>query len=516
MNPSDALSQAQLNTWVGTADKSKTLRTDSTYDFRGQVASTTTYTNVDAAGNGVVNGFESVTQYVYDQAGNLLQTVDPRGVATPAGFTTTYLYDGLGRLLSTTDATGRTTLTQYDDANRKTVLTFANGLVSTSTFDTTGHLISVLQSANSLALGTTNYFYDADGRLRRTEDPTGIKTHILYDEVGRKIATIYGTGTLTEYRYDADNNLPRTIQYATALTAAQLASLVDAQGNPTAITLNTTPAGTGIRPAASGQDRSTWNAYDSANRLVKSVDELGYVTQYFYDGAGRLTDVLKSAKAMTNTAALGDTPTPASINPAATDPLDRLTRNFYDADGKLRGTLDGEGYLVEYKYDAAGQLIETVGYATVTSAGLRTTGTLAQLIPTQTPPNPDDVHSYTLYNARGQVVGVVDGEGYLTETTYDTAGNKAQVIRYATTVTYSAGVSLGMSHADSISLDARKWLYQPIDCSVLLYRDTDIAQRTFAFSAEYGALRRQVFRVNLAGNTLVLLTIYFMTAQTGA
>src|SRR5204863_7070731 len=44
---------------------------------------------------------------------------------------------------------------------------------------------------------------------------------------------------------------------------------------------------------------------------------------------------------------------------------------------------------------------------------------------------------------------------------------------------------VGMSHADSISLDARKWLYQPIDCSVLLYRDTDMAQRTFAFSAEY-------------------------------
>jgi glutamate/tyrosine decarboxylase-like PLP-dependent enzyme len=43
----------------------------------------------------------------------------------------------------------------------------------------------------------------------------------------------------------------------------------------------------------------------------------------------------------------------------------------------------------------------------------------------------------------------------------------------------------GMSRADSISLDAHKWLYQPLDCSVLLYRDTDIARRTFAYSAEY-------------------------------
>src|SRR5204863_3125532 len=39
--------------------------------------------------------------------------------------------------------------------------------------------------------------------------------------------------------------------------------------------------------------------------------------------------------------------------------------------------------------------------------------------------------------------------------------------------------------ADSISLDAHKWLYQPLDCSVLLYRDEDAARDAFAYSAEY-------------------------------
>lgn len=37
-----------------------------------------------------------------------------------------------------------------------------------------------------------------------------------------------------------------------------------------------------------------------------------------------------------------------------------------------------------------------------------------------------------------------------------------------------------------------------------------------AFSTEYQAIRHQVFFVNLTANVLVLLTIYFMTAQTGA
>ena len=36
------------------------------------------------------------------------------------------------------------------------------------------------------------------------------------------------------------------------------------------------------------------------------------------------------------------------------------------------------------------------------------------------------------------------------------------------------------------------------------------------FSGEYKSLRQLVFRVNLAANVLILLTIYFMTAQTGA
>ncbi|HUA75317.1 MAG TPA: hypothetical protein VL988_11215 [Solirubrobacteraceae bacterium] len=36
------------------------------------------------------------------------------------------------------------------------------------------------------------------------------------------------------------------------------------------------------------------------------------------------------------------------------------------------------------------------------------------------------------------------------------------------------------------------------------------------FGAEYTRIRLQMFRVNLVANVLILLTIYFMTAQTGA
>ena len=43
----------------------------------------------------------------------------------------------------------------------------------------------------------------------------------------------------------------------------------------------------------------------------------------------------------------------------------------------------------------------------------------------------------------------------------------------------------GLDHADSVSLDAHKWLYQPLDCGCLLYRSAEAAQRAFSHSGEY-------------------------------
>lgn len=43
----------------------------------------------------------------------------------------------------------------------------------------------------------------------------------------------------------------------------------------------------------------------------------------------------------------------------------------------------------------------------------------------------------------------------------------------------------GIELADSFSLDPHKWLYQPLDCGMLLYRDSEIARKTFAYSGDY-------------------------------
>ena len=43
----------------------------------------------------------------------------------------------------------------------------------------------------------------------------------------------------------------------------------------------------------------------------------------------------------------------------------------------------------------------------------------------------------------------------------------------------------GLSEADSISLDPHKWLFQPLDCGCLLYRDPEIARTAFTYTGAY-------------------------------
>ncbi|RKP50393.1 RHS repeat protein, partial [Trinickia fusca] len=457
LSPTDAPTLAQMQSWQAKADMTQGSRVDMTYDLRGLLASQTTYASVDAQGNGIQDGKQAKTQYVHDQAGRLLTTIDAQGN------TTQVLYDGLGRVLSTTDALRHTTLTQYDDAHNKTVVALANGLTTISAYDNDGLLISQVQTdAAAHVLGQTTYTYDADDRLRMTQDPTGGRHYLLYDDAGRKVADIDGTGALTETRYDQNNAVTETIAYDTSVSASNLASLLDANGNPANVTLAS------IRPASSPSDHVTRNIYDASGRLAITIGAAGGVTQTVYDGASRIVSVIRYATPV-NLVSLGDNPTMAGATPTPSA-QDRIARNFYDEDGLLRGTLDGEGYLVEYRYDASGRQVERIAYAHQTDASLRASANLAALMPSA---DAADIYSYTLYNSRGQVTGQIDGEGFLTESLYDSAGNLAQSIRYATAVTAQAGATVASLRPVSSAAD-----------QVVSYTYTALNQRATSVDAE--------------------------------
>ena len=448
LSQNTALTEGQLSTWAASQDLTKVERVDSAYDLRGQLTKTTAYVATDSTGIGIAQG-ASVTQYVYDQRGQLLQKIDPRGsTSTPNAanpsipYSTTYTYDGLGRVTSATQwiaGGGTVTTTQYNDAGGQATTTYANGLVSVSVYDKAGNVLSVTNTGpGSQALGTTNNAYDADGRLRMTTDPSGDRQYFLYDSAGRKVADIDATGALTEYVYDDRGHVVETVAYSDLLSAATLATLVDASGNPTAVSLDTLKStiGRGAGPNAAS-DRITRHVYDAAGFLIYDVDSAGAVTQHVYDGAGRVTDEIQYANRI-YTPSSG--PLQASDISIQLSSLDRHTRSLYDNDGNLVGTLDAAGYLTEYTYDGAGQLTSKTAYATPTNPAFRQGGTLAQLRPAADTTH--DIVTRYLYDGEGRQVGVIDGENYLTENVYDVAGDITQTIRYASQVAYSPGATL--------------------------------------------------------------------------
>ena len=444
---------ASLASWAAAQDQTQLQRVEYAYDFRGNLSSLTTFDNPGSTG--------AVTLFIYDQRGQLLQKIEPRGTRQPpnAGdnpllYTTTYTYDGLGRVLSVSrwnksaDAPTvidvSTTLTAYDDAHRATTVTLANGLVTTTLHGFTGEVISVVNgtAAAPTGLGTTIYTYDADGRLRIQTDPTGVRQYFEYDAAGRRVAQVDGDGTLTEYVYDDLGRVIKTIMYGARVNSATLTSLVDGNGRRTSVDL------TSIRAAADdtpSEDRITRSVYDAAGLLIYEIDAAGALTQYFYDGAGRVTDEVRYAREVTIPRTVDQVLDGSfTIVPL---PEDRRTRYFYDSDGLRRGTLDAMGYLVEFIYDAAGQLIHQIGYANQTAANLWSTGTFDQLrasagIDEETSVDPErDVHSYFFYDGQGRQIGVLDAEGYLTQTRYNANGDISQTIRYNRVLTYTAGTS---------------------------------------------------------------------------
>ncbi|WP_159675017.1 hypothetical protein, partial [Andreprevotia sp. IGB-42] len=427
---------SDLSTWTGIQDLTKTGRTDMAYDVLGQLQSVTTSEGMDSNGQPVL---PIKTSYIYDAFGRLLQRIDARGVLTADAndYSTVYSYDGLGRVLTVSqyDANGvaTTTTTVYDDTGRQTTQTQANGLIVTSTFDQAGRLLSSTERTGVPILGTVSYAYDKlDRRVQKT-DEVGNKTYYLYDKNSRQVGEVAPDGALTEIVYNNAGQILQRVNYVARIPATTLASYAS---NPAGLTIS------GVRSAVGNTAGRTYYFYDSIGQLGFEVAEYGAnsyssVTEYRYDGAGRRTDVIQYAKPITTSSLTslfyaGYEPSDGIARGLSStynaDPANnRWQRAFYSDDGLLLAELDAVGALTEYFYNVAGQRTATLRYAKLTTSTLQQTGTLAQVRPVT---DAADQTTNYLYNGRGQLVGVIDAGGALTEYRYDVTGNKQTELHY--------------------------------------------------------------------------------------
>src|SRR5262249_13594365 len=156
-----------------------------------------------------------------------------------------------------TDMAGHQTSTVFNDSAGTTVVTFADNTTSTSTYNKAGELISFVRTGTGSTPPTltTAYKYDGDGRLVSVIDPSGAQSYAYYDGAGHKIRDVQPDGAVIDYTYNLNDQLIKTVAYATKLTSTQLSSLASgAAGSVAALSF--------ITPASNSADRYAWRIYD--------------------------------------------------------------------------------------------------------------------------------------------------------------------------------------------------------------------------------------------------------------
>ncbi len=160
-------------------------------------------------------GFQ--TQYVYNAAGNLLETLYADGTRERKE------YDALGNIVKEVDGEGYVTTRRYNFRGQVTSINYPDGGEESFTYRGDGKLLQHTDKNGALR----RHVYDAFGNciqeqvcsmrgevlkettalyspftLLSTTDPEGVETHYSYDYAGRKIAMSVG-GKKTLYTYDS-------------------------------------------------------------------------------------------------------------------------------------------------------------------------------------------------------------------------------------------------------------------------------------------------------------------------
>ena len=338
----------------------------------------------------------SIDSWSYDDAGNVIETVDPVGAITNFTYdfgnraltwlqptigasrpTTTWTYDLNGNVLTQTDAVGAAVEHTYDDLDRLRTTTTVVRTGPSTTDEFTEHIAnddlgravsrttpegelwttaySALGEVNSVVTpgsATTVYEYDLPGRETAVIDPLGRQATTEYDLAGRPVAqstvssssAVLGTSTVA---YDEAGNV---------------VSRTPARGNAA-----TTPS-----------DYTTAYEYDALSRL-SSIDEprpAGSVTtaQYRYNAMGQPTAVINASLNVTTYQYNERGEQIGSVEPSTAQHSslgDRSWVSDYDGRGLLVQEQQPGGITVVHDYDDLGRRVSSVatdGTATMSKA----------------------------------------------------------------------------------------------------------------------------------------------------
>ena len=227
-----------------------------------------------------------------------------------------------------------------------------------------------------------------------------------------------------EYSGDINSN-PTVVDYGWIYKNVDVLPATTSVANLTPAQLSTDGS---LQVRVDGVDATGLVSFYDGTKLIGTaaiVDSIATLTDALLPVGSRALTAVYSGDANNASSRLSFAPTvtgiPVTTVIAQLDPLvDRTVTQLYTREGRLQGVLDAEGYLTEYKYNAAGELVETIRYANVAASFTSVSARLAAVAIARASynlagvrPAEDiaDIKSYNFYDASGRLVGHVDGEG---------------------------------------------------------------------------------------------------------
>lgn len=355
---------------------------------------------------------------VQDPNGNTL-TFSPTGITHSAGANVGFTRDGAGRITAMTDGNGNTRTYTYDPAGNLISTTDYDSYLTQYIYDDNHNLLQLIDP-RGLVPGTL--IYDDLGRIVATIDDQGNRVEFAHDEIiGQDIVTDH-LGNQTILNYDRRGNLISEINplgHTTSYTYDNNDNLLS-HTNPLGHTETWTydPAGHQLSHTNAMSHTTHWE-YNAQGRVLTQTDALSRTTSFGYDATGNLTSL---------TNALGETITfevdPNGNRTALTDPLGNRVEFAYDSLGRMTRRTDPLGHVTIATYDGNG-LPLTESMTMTTDAGLENitvinaydqSGRLLQR--TDPAGNILDI----TYSPLGQPDTVTDRNGATTLTSYATSG----------------------------------------------------------------------------------------------